>query len=1035
MKPELMPSAPGDPCWTRANVESQLSAIAQVSDAKTAWFLATHSPVRCRATNGDLLVEAELFDKLYQSASPAQLAVIKGPPGAGKSQLINWLRLRFEDALSRGEPRHEKSKRLRTVLIRRRSGSLKDALEQLVTQLPEYERFLDEVKTAIAQISDEQARRKLSFEISVVLAGLQQRGELPTDLQHLHQLFQDIRMSQWMCRANGTIDRNIQRLTSESDAQARESLPLFPPEEFDPRGTRRGHDVDPLMLDLLEEEESLRAQAADIVNSVLREALANVTGIKGQTLHEVFREIRRAMFNAEEELALFVEDVSTMSILDEELVNALEPQDEAGLCRMLSVLGMTVPAYNRLPENMQERITLALEIQGDLGQTGVLADEMQTDRFVARYLNALRVGEGQLPLLAQDRREHAEIRHSACDGCDLREKCFDAFSSIDLGEVKVGLYPLARGAAFRLLQGLAAPDSSRNPRGLLRGIVLPLLETQSSPLSSRSNSFGIHLSPRAPSDLAEVRSTTLGGWDSADLNRLSYVTWYWTGQTDLASSRASLEPMLPWLGLPAFTGEGPRPPGRPMQPPPRPGVGPSVPPTSPPSPPAALEQAKQRLQAWFDQKQTLTRDAEFRELLLDVVRNSLDEENVRTPSFAMQELASGGKPLNNANILIEGMQSNPAVGSKVRFRFKREQATYDLLNALLDFQHLGSRSWDFPGGKTQQRTYAKWLSHHRASMLQSYHVVECPPEEAQRVAAAFLVLAYRFCRRSSLPSDTAAAVEALTSFDPVEPTVMTQAAGRLAADVRERVHRVRHFLFAQLSVPQGGARTLTFIDSRALQDAVAQQRTATRLPVLATASVESDFPDVFRLGKSEWNRLPETLQEEHAAMSAVLEELRRVADRWDIDPDELREEGDELTRSMKVFLQSARAAAKACVGAKQSMGGGDLQSRIVDLPPAKVNAWVNCIAMAVEAEGAGADAMLAMDVGPLLKLRVFVREVDQAMQQLAKDVEAQMAEVVTPAEVENERQRAYEAVHTLMVTIDPKTTDQPQESARADQAQ
>lgn len=1031
MNPELMPSVAGDPCWSRTNVEAQLSAIAQVSDAKTEWFLATHSPIHCRTASGDLISEAELFEKLFQSASAEQLIVIKGPPGAGKSQLINWLRLRFEDAVSHGESRHLKAGRSRTVLIRRRSGSLKDALEQLVAQLPEYGRFLDDVKTAIAQISDEQARRKLSFEISVVLAGMQQRGELPADLQNLHQLFQDIRMSQWMCRVDGTIDRNIRRLTGNSDAQARETLPLFPPEEFDPRGTRRGHDVDTLMLDLLEEEESLRVQAAEIVNSVLRESLANVTGIKGQTLHEVFRSIRRAMFEAGEELVLFVEDVSTMSILDEELVNALEPQGEAGLCRMLSVLGMTLPAYNRLQENKKDRITLALEIQGDLGQAGALADETQADRFVARYLNALRAGEAQTPLLAQDRREHAEIRHSACEGCRLREKCFDAFSSVDFGEVQVGLYPLSPGAAVRLLQGIEPPDSTHSPRVLLRGVVLPLLEAQSSRVSSRSSSFGIHIKPRVPSDFAEARNTTLGGWDTTQQHRLSYLTWYWTGQGDIGTARSVLEPMLPWLGFPAFTGESRRPtilqkelpttPGKQTSP-----AGTVGTHTAPPrestavkTTPAVLEQARQRLQVWFDQKQKLTKDSEFRDLLLQVVKNSLDEDNVRSPSFAMQELASGGQALGTANIQIEDMESNPKVGTKARFRFKRDQATYDLLNALLDFEHLGKGSWNFPGGMTQQRIYGKWLSHHRASMLQSYQVVECPPEDAHRVAAAFLVLAYRFCRRTSLPSDTAAAVEALTSFEPVEPVFMTQAAGKLAADARERVNRIRRFLLTQLSVPQGGVRSLNFIDSRALQDALTQQRTTTQLPSLTDPSVESDYPDVYRLSKSEWSRLPEALQQEHAAMSAVLEELRKVAARWAIEPGAQPEDGDELTSSMRIFLQSARAAAKACVSAKQSMGRADLQDRILDLPPAKVGALLNCLPPAVEAEGAEPDAMLAIELGSLLKLRDFVREIDQAMQQLAKDVEDQMTQVITTAEVEAERERAYEAVLSLVTTISP----------------
>ena len=1036
MKPDVMPEVPGEPCWSRESIESRLAPIAQLSDAKADWFLATHSPIQCLMSTGEHVSEGALFEKLYGSAAPEQLVVIKGPPGAGKSQLINWLRLRFEDALSRGESRHAGAGKLRSVLIRRRSGSLKDALEQLVTQLPEYVRFLADVKAAIAQISDDQARRKLSFEIAVVLLGMQQRGELPDDLQHLHQLFQDIRMMETMCRSDGTIDRNIRRLTSESDVQARESLPTFSAADFDFRGRRRGHDVDTLMLDLLEDEEALRTQAADIANSVLREALASVTGIKGQTLHEVFRGIRRAMFQAGEELALFVEDVSTMSILDEELVNALEPQGDTDLCTMLSVLGMTVPAYNRLQENKKDRITLALEIQGHLGYAGALADEEGTDRFVARYLNALRVGEGQIPVLAEDRRQHGDVVHSACDGCRLRDKCFEAFSSVSLGDVEIGLYPLAPGAASRLLEGLEVASSSRNPRGLLRHVVLPLLETQGSKSRARSNSYGISLMPQMPADLAQAGQTLLGGWNSTQRNQLSYLAWYWTGHKTIAEARSTIEPMLPWLGLPPLTGQpSPRPPTQaPVA------TAPRAPSPQQPIPaatvPPALEQARQRLQVWLDQKKKLVKDAEFRDLLLEVVKNSLDEENIREPSFEMQEIASSRAPLRSSNIQIEDMEAKPVVGSKARFFFSRDQSTYDLLNALLDFHYLGrGRSWNFEGGVTQQRVYGKWLSRHREAMLRTYDVTKVRPDAAQRVASAFLIIAYRYCRRVNVPSDTASAIEALASFEPSEPSTLTPLAKKLALDANSRVQKIRTLLFRQLSVPQGGARTLTFIDPRVMQEAVVLQRASAQLPSIEGEGIESDFPEIHQLLQSDWNRVNDALGEEHAALSALLDGLRDVATRWDIEPDEVHEGRDALTLCMKVFLQSARAVEKACSDAKQSMGQADLQARIKDLAPAKVATWVSCLDDAVKAEVAGPDAILTVDMGPLLKLRAFVQEVDKAMNQLANDVAAQMTEVVTSAEVEAERLRAKEAVQRLSGCLERPDESTRKEGSRADQEQ
>ena len=1026
MSPEHMPQAVGQPCWSLASVQSRLSPIAQLSDAKVDWFLSTHSPIKCLTQSNEYVTEADLFKKLYKSEAAEQLVVIKGPPGAGKSQLINWLRLRFEDAVVRGEDRSGGGSKLRTVLIRRRSGSLKDALEQLVAQLPEYERFLAEVKGAIAQISAEQARYQLSFHISVALKGLKEKGKLPDDLICIHQLFQDIRMTETMCRSGSTIDNNIQRLVNESDQQARESLPVFTAEDFDFRGKQRGQAVDTLMLDLLEDEETLRNEAATIVNSVLREALANVTGIKGQTLHEVFRGIRRAMMQAGEEMALFIEDVSTMSILDEELVNALEPQGDTDLCKMLSVLGMTIPAYNRLQENKKDRITLALEIQGEVGNVGSLTDSDGVDKFVARYLNALRVGDSQISVLAEDRRRFDEVNHSACDGCELREKCFQAFSSVTLGQVEIGLYPLAPGAASRLLEGLDIVNTSNNPRGLLRHIVLPLLENLGN-VSRTGTSLGINIKPQLPSDLSQLSQTVLGGWSSTQRSQLSYVSWYWSGHHALADARATIEPMLPWLGFPRFSGEAK------LIDPPRKSL-PTLPEQVPLSTPTVWEQpkqetqtvtpglhkARQRLQLWFDQDKKLAQDAEFRELLIEVVKSSLDEENTRIPSFAMKEFSTNGTPpLTTKNILIEDMEANPAMGTKAKFFFPRNQSTYDLLNALLDFKNLGrGKSWNFEGGIYQKRIYARWLLHNRERMLQSYDVTKVPARDVQFLAAAFLIIALRFCRRTTLPSDTASAIELMASFTPTEPATFTPTVKKLASDVLLRVPRIREFLFRQLTVPQGGTRNLNFIDSRVIQEAVTQFRASAQLPLIDHPALSSEYPDIAQLLQSDWSSLGNALQEEHEQLIAVLVGLRTILAHWEIDADGEESENIDLTQGVRIFLESARATEKACVNSSQSMGLEDLQKQIRDLAPAKITTWVSCLEGAVKSEAIGPEGILSLDLAPVSKLYSFVKEIDAAMRQLESDVASVMAEVVTEVEVTEERKLSDAAIKQVIVMLD-----------------
>lgn len=1021
MKPEAIPTRPGEPCWTRAAVQGNLSPTAQLSSARTDWFLATHSPIHCRSISGETYSDSALFDRLFRTAKHEQLVVIKGPPGAGKSQLINWLRLRFEDALRHGEPRPSKSTTLRTVLIRRRSGSLKDALEQLVEQLPEYRGFLANVQDAITQISDDQARRKLSFAIALALGELKEKGILDNDLRHLREIFQDVRLIETMCREGGTIDKNIQRLISKSDVQERESLPAFSPDDFDFRGKRRGQ-VDSLMLDLLEEEESLRIKAAESVNAVLRGALASVTGIKGQTLHEVFRGIRRAMRTASEDLALFVEDVSTMSILDEELVNALEPQDDPDLCGMLSVLGMTLPAYNRLQENKKDRISGAWEVQGDFGGSGALTDAEDTDRFVARYLNALRVGDTQIAALVQGRRAEGDVAYSACEGCDQREECFQRFSSVQIGDVRIGLFPLTAGAASRLLEGLDRPDGGRTPRVLLQHVLLPLLENFGSQGKQRHGSFGINVKPAVPSDSTSVSATILGGWSATDKGRLNYLTWYWAGQQSISSGRNLLEQILPWLGLPAFGGSPaaltptlPETPYRPkatikLSTSPRPDPG---------EVPKPLQDARDRLTGWMHQQKKLIRDAEFRDLLLSVVKSSLDEENTRFPSSEVRAVATSRTPLRTSNIVIEDMDSRPSVSSKAKFIFNREQSTFDLLNALLDFKYLGQDTWDFEGGGSQQRVFAQWLRRERERLLGAFDTAKVRPEVVKRVVAAFLVIAYRFSKRTALPSDTADAVEALCSFVPAEPATFTDAARKLGSDAAPRVAKTRDLLLRHMSVPQGASSAINFIDSRALQEAVTQYRYSIQLPEVDNPNLQTDFPDVYSLLQSDWARLNTTLQAEQEELGRRLEQLSEVMERWAIDSGSLKEGEDALTERTRIFLESTRKVEKSSSGAGHSLGNGELQARIKDLAPAKVQALIACLGPAATATEGAAEAMLSFDAAPLLKLCAFVEEVHQAMLELERSLALRDDSVVTEADIEAAKTAAITALEQLDACLTP----------------
>ena len=92
---------------------------------------------------------------------------------------------------------------------------------------------------------------------------------------------------------------------------------------------------------------------ANAFNSVLPAAIKEMTGLSGATLRGIFDQIRLELKAMGKGLALFIEDVSVMSALDEEVINAVEPQGRHDLCPLTAVLGITVTGAQRLPDNQK----------------------------------------------------------------------------------------------------------------------------------------------------------------------------------------------------------------------------------------------------------------------------------------------------------------------------------------------------------------------------------------------------------------------------------------------------------------------------------------------------------------------------------------------------------------------------------------------------------------------------------------------------------------------------------------------------------
>jgi energy-coupling factor transporter ATP-binding protein EcfA2 len=995
----------GDVCWSFDFADRMLSPVAQVNVELRDWFLATHSPVVVEEDAGTI-TERDLLERLFLSTRPETLVMITGSQGTGKSQLINWLKIGFDRKSERGEQSGAGDFRVRSVLVRRGAGSLKDALEQLVEQLPvQYRRHLSRIQSAISGITGEQARMRLYTEMKNSLYAVQKRVGLRGALGHLHEVFSDNGTVDWLCREGGAIDLNIKRLTDRSEAEARESLPPFRAEDFEfPRAARTNFDEDLKLR--LEDDEEIRAQCAAAANESLRLAVAGLTGLRGDTLNEIFRAIRVEMLAQREMLALFIEDVSTLSVLDAELVNAFQPQNDRSLCPLVAVLGMTEGAYKQLPDNLKER-SKRVTLQQDSSFRNGLDDSnlvsQAIDRFVARYLNAIRLEESGLAAVVDGIVATGMPGKSACMDCPLAENCFEAFGAVEFGEVKVGLFPLSAGASYRLLDGLSNTAQPRTPRALLQQVVLPLLSRV--PHGFQGGSVGLAVQPRLPRDLSEQRDQLLAGWTDEERNRLAFLLYYWTGEESLDSGAATLQPILSWLRQREFSKGGRvnpvkvkppiAPPGKERQ---------SVVP--PPAPTREYDDAITRITAWHTQGKTLERDKDFRDLLLKLVKESLDLDNVRTPAQATRRRSG---MVDASNIEIEGMRSRPAFRSKARFVFERSGSTFELLKDLVDFEFLGRKSWDFPGGAEARQRYGEWLRANSGRLLDGYNVLICDREAALRYGTHFLILAYRFAERKSLPSDTAAAVECLMEFKPEAPiTAISERARRLAEDLPQRVESVRSELVGELAVRQG-AGGINYIDPRIIIDCLGSDSEETKLGEINVVPTQGDFPKIGGLANANigWSTFGEVLGEEHVALVSALEACEQQLGHWSLS-------GEYLSDKVAEFLLGARAVVKACSASKQPTGNPELEKRIADLQPKKQQEIVAVFERAQRATNNRPVALLSLDMRAVSDALDLVG----AIHTLIRDVERQLSEVlneaISPADVATERLRAIQALEQLI---------------------
>ncbi|WP_392874467.1 protein DpdH [Streptomyces sp. LN499] len=477
-------------CWDVENAISTIQTEAVV--ASPAVFLSTHTPLsiqRSRITGrsfnstGESVTEENVLDDFLNRRTNTRtlLLPVVGESGSGKSHLVRWVRENIEPSEDRKIIYLEKSK----TSLRHVIDSLLDGVED-----EEIEQIRKDIRHVTGTFTAASLARRLITQLSVALADLGKESvsgkkRQLVGPQGISLLLQDPLLQAQMLESGKFIPQFAQHFLSdrESGEERRprfslEDLPLSP-------DAIAGDMAAPTrqIFGVLMSRDELQVLAVELLNEQWDKAVQELSALGGGRLLGAMQKVRKIYARQGKEIILLVEDFALIQGVQGDLLDAItetsEREGHAVLAPMRTLMAITSGYFHDLPETAASRIATStggfvynLDIVLGEGQTGT--EDIAT--FVARYLNAARVGRGALESAGS-----GSIPNK-CDDCIVKSLCHDSFGVSADG---FGLYPFNRPSLTRVVHSLAPQENPYAfvPRNVLGSGVIPILADAYSAIS------------------------------------------------------------------------------------------------------------------------------------------------------------------------------------------------------------------------------------------------------------------------------------------------------------------------------------------------------------------------------------------------------------------------------------------------------------------------------------------------------------------------------------------------------------------------